>query len=152
MIKLMFKEYINEMATVYRNEKYGICVAVNPDSGRIGDSYFKYYNASSYGKATHVIRILFNRPDYVVHKDDKQLWEINFYDKKILIKALKSPSQYYPEITTWEGAKFDWNREYLEVPLMLNKYLKGEYDEMYKDNPGYVSSKLKMPNYKEINF
>lgn len=150
MLKIVCEEFLDEMATVYKSREYGILVAVNPDSNRSGNPYFKFYNADNYNKATKIIRVLFKKADYVVHNDGKELWELNSKEKKLLIKVLNEPSQYYPDITTWQAAKFDWDREYLEEPLRLDRYLKGEYDEFYKDNPGYVSSYLEMPDYMNL--
>ena len=58
---MMLSEYLYEMATVYRSTEYGISVAVNPDSGRVGDPYFKFYNNVSFNKATKVVRIMFKQ-------------------------------------------------------------------------------------------
>ena len=66
------------------------------------------------------------------------------------MKILNEPSQYYDNVNTWTGAKFDWNREYLLEPLLMSKYVKGEYDELYKDEPSYLPSTLEMPNYMNL--
>ena len=73
----MIEEYLDEMATIYKSLEYGILVAVNPDSKRSGNPYFKFYNNVNYNKATKVIRILFNKADYVVHRDKIELWKLN---------------------------------------------------------------------------
>lgn len=39
-----------EMATVLRDTENNICITVNPDSGRIGYPYFKFFNNSDYMK------------------------------------------------------------------------------------------------------
>jgi hypothetical protein len=146
-------EYLFEMATVYRNEKHNVSVAINPDSNRIGGAYFKFYNSTDYKKATKVIRILFNEPKYVEH-DGKELWELNSHEKKLLINCLKDRYRKYKYIncTVWDATKFDWNFEYLGLDLELEEYLNGEYDERYKNNPSYVPSTLEMPDYTLIEF
>ena len=151
MIEPIYEECLDEMSTIYKSKEYGICVAVNPDSKRSGNAYFKYFNNSDFNKATKVIRILFKDIDYVVHKDGKQLWKINTKEKKLLIEILKKESNRYKGYTNWDAAKFDWNYEYLEEMIDSDLYFNGYYDEMYKDNPGYVPSTLKMPDYSRLN-
>lgn len=151
MITLILEEYLDEMATIYKSKEYSICVTVNPDSKRTGVRYFKFYNDPDPRQATHVIRILFNEPDYVVHKDGKKLWKLNTHEKKLLIKVLKEESSRYSGRTNWQVAMYDWNYEYLEEMINSDKYFNGEYDEMYKDVPGYVPSTLKMPDYTKLN-
>ena len=152
MIKLIGEEFLDEMATVYRSSKYCVQVAVNPDSKRKGNPYFKFYNAVSRDKATKVIRILFRKPDYVIHTDSKKIWKLNSSDKKLLMKILNEPSSYYKNVNTWNAAKFDWNRESLEENFYIEDYLNGEYDNKFKDNINYLSSNLKMPDYTQIQF
>lgn len=153
-MKLVFEddniEVLEEMATIYKSKEYGILVAVNPDSHRTGNPYFKFFNSHDFFKATKVIRILFNEPDYVVHKDGKELWNLNSKDKKLLIKILNQKSKHYPSYTNWQVSKFDWNSEYLEEMLNIDEYYNGEYDDIYKDDPGYIPSTLEMPDYMNL--
>lgn len=151
MIRLVLEEYLEEMATIYKSKEYGIMVAVNTDSNRKGTAYFKFFNSSDYKKATAVIRILFNKPDYVYHKDGKQLWKLNSKEKKLLIKTLKEESGHFSGYANWDIAKYDWNREYFEDPLNMEKYFNGDYDDIYKNEPSYVPSTLKMPDYTKLN-
>lgn len=151
MIKLFVEEFLEEMATIYKSKEYGVCVAVNPDSGRSGNPYFKFFNDSDFRKATNIVRILFKEPDYVVHKDGKKLWKLNTKEKKLLISILQKESKQYKGYTNWEAAKFNWNYEYLEEMIDIEEYYNGDYDEMYSDNPGYIKSTLKMPDYTKLN-
>ena len=151
MIRLIVEEYLDEMASVCKSQEYGIMVAVTPDSNRVGVSYFKFLDAPSYGKAKREIRILFNSPDYVYHKDGKKLWKLNSSDKKTLIKILDAESDDFSGYTNWEIAKYMWNREYLEVSLNIEKYFNGEYDDEYKDIQSYVPHDLKRPDYNKLN-
>lgn len=141
-----------EMATVLRDTENNICITVNPDSGRIGDPYFKFFNNSDYTKATHVIRILFKTANYAVHKDGKKLWKLNHKDKKLLVTSLNKLSRKYKNTgaTVWDAVKFDWNFEYLQLDIEMDEYLAGEYDEMYKNEPSYVPSTYKMPDYMQL--
>lgn len=67
MIRLFLEEYLDEMSTICRDNKNNVSVAVNPNSNRQGNPYFKFYNSASHKSATNVIRILFNSADYVDH-------------------------------------------------------------------------------------
>ena len=152
MIRILGEEYMEEMATICRSREYGISVAVNPDSKRSGNPYFKFYNNVSYSSATKVVRVLFKKPDFVVHKDRMDLWKLNTKEKKILIEILKKESDMYDGYTNWDIAKYQWSIEYLEESLNICKYFNGEYDDIYKNNPGYLPSTLKMPDYTKIHF
>jgi hypothetical protein len=151
MIRLIHEEYLDEMTTIYKDRQYGIMVAVNPDSNRNGLSYFKFYNNCSYEKATHVIRITFKEVNYIIHKDGKKLWKLNSSEKKLLAKVLKQESGKFNGYTNWDIAKYEWNVEYFEEIMNIEKYFNGEYDDIYKNNPGYVSHDLKMPDYTKLN-
>ena len=154
-MKLIFEddniEVLEEMATIYKSKEYGILVAVNPDSHRSGNPYFKFFNSHDFFKATKVIRILFKEPDYVVHKDGKELWKLNNKEKKLLVKILNEQSKSHKGYTNWQAAKYDWNSEYLEEMLDIEEYFTGDYDNEYKDNTGYVPATLSMPNYLEFD-
>ena len=152
MIKKILEdtENLNEMAIVFKSREYSILIAVNPDSHRQGDPYFKFLNNSNYQRATKIIRILFNRCDYVIHNDGKELWHLSNKDKKLLIEILNKRSTKYKDYTNWEAAKFDWNLEYLEEMLDIDEYYKGNYDDKYRDDKGYIISTLKMPDYMNL--
>lgn len=151
---ILESEYIYEMATVHRDTNENISVAVNPDSKKVGDPYFKFYNSVDFNKSTAVIRIMFNSADYTYHTDGKKLWKLNSKEKKLLVKTLKSESKKYRPFgfTVWDAAKFDWNYEYLQIDIEPEGYISGEYDETFKNNPSYVPSTLKMPNYLDLRF
>ena len=149
---ILKNEPLFEMATVHRDFENNVSVAVNPDSAKIGNPYFKFYNNTDYRKADKVIRILFNSPNYVIHHDGKQFLDLNGKEKKLLIDCLTQKSKKYKftGCSVWDATKFDWNYEYLGIDIEVDNYLNGEYDETYKDNPSYVSSTLNMPDYKEL--
>ena len=84
MIKIKDAIYLGEMATVHKDSKYNIMVFVNPDKNRNGEKYFKFYNSNSYTTADKVIRISFDEPKYIYHKnmDGKLDWILNSKEKK----------------------------------------------------------------------
>lgn len=153
MIKLE-NELLFEMATVHRDMTENISIAVNPDSKKIGDPYFKFYDSTDYTKAKRVISIFFTKPGYTKHSDGKKLCVLNHDDKKLLVKTLKSISKKYKAcgFTVWDAAKYDWNYEYLKIDIEPDEFISGSYDELYKDVPSYVPSTLKMPDYMQIEF
>lgn len=150
MINLILEEFLEEMATVYKNKECGVCIAVNPDSGRVGKPYFKFFNDSDFRKATHIIRILFDEVDYIVHNDGKKLWKLNHKEKQLLMSILQKESKQYKGYTNWDAAKFNWNYEYLEEMISIDEYYNGNYDEIYKNAPGYIISTLLMPDYMKL--
>ena len=154
MIRLYLEEYLGEMATIYKSQHYGVLVSVNPDSNRNGNPYFKFYNSSNYLKATKIVRITFNSPNYIVHtnSDGKKLWKLNSEEKNLLMNILKLNSPSYSGKTIWDAAKYTWNLEYLEELINIDDYFKGTYDEKYKDNTGYIPHNLEMPDYTKLNF
>lgn len=154
MIKLFLEEYLDEMATIYKSQQYGVLVSVNPDSNRNGNPYFKFYNSSNYSKATKIVRIAFKSTDYIVHanSDGKKLWKLNNKEKSLLIAIMKSNSPSYSNRTVWDAAKYTWNLEYLEELINIDNYFNGDYDEKYKDDAGYIPHDLDMPDYTKLNF
>lgn len=154
IIRLFLEEYLDEMSTICRDNKNNVSVAVNPDSNRQGNPYFKFYNSASHKSATNVIRILFNSADYVdpINTDGKKLWKLSHKDKKVLMELLNEPSSDYSDMTTWEACKFRWNVEYFEFTFYRDKYINGEYDKdkTLAENPSYVPYSLKMPDYNKI--
>ena len=66
---MLFKDFleIDEMSTVSRSSN--MFIAVNPDNHRVGDEYFKLYNANILNNADKLIRIQFRKPRYVFHKN-----------------------------------------------------------------------------------
>lgn len=156
MIRLVLEEYLDEMTTLCKDYQNDVSIVVNPNSNRQGNPYFKFYNSTNYSTADKVVRILFNYADYVIHTntDGKKLWKLSHKEKRILNELLNKPSTKYSNMTVWEACKFEWNTEYLELPINLDKYINGEYDKdvHYTKNAGYVPYSLSMPNYMNIEF
>ena len=152
MIKLMFEEVMNEMATVCKDTENNVGLGVYPDRGRIGNPYFKFYNSTNYENATKIIRITFNQVDYVVHKNSggADLWKLNHKNKKLLMKLLKRPSKTRKDLDNWTLLKYHWNDESLPDEFDLDDYVTGLYDDKYADNPDYVPSTLAMQNYMNL--
>lgn len=139
---------LTEMASVCRVDN--TLVAVNPDSGRVGDAYFKFCNKSDYTAATKLIRIFFKKADYTIHCDGKELWKLTNKEKKLLMQILKATSKRYKPYTNWDIAKYLWNCEYLQLDLDIDDYFGGVYDDEFKDRPSYVSSEQEIPNYMNL--
>lgn len=152
MIKLINEDYLAEMATIAYNQHENIGICVSPDPGHIGDPYFKFYNSASYTSAKLLIRIYFKKVGYTIHKSDsKKPWKLNSKERKLLVKTLQDECDYVEDINNWDYAKLKWNTECLRLKLKIAKYFAGGYDEEYKDNPSYVPSTLKMPDYTKLN-
>ena len=155
-----FLEPIITMSIVGRSEDLSFTVAVNPNFGRIGDCYFKYFNSANYRTADKLARISFTEPMKVRHRnDDKQEWELDTKDKKILCEFLASKSQKYKQlnITNWQSALYHWNHEYRffthdypdDSGLEIEAYFEGFFDDI--KHPSYLKSTLKMPDYTLIH-
>lgn len=149
---LIEHENLNEMATVFKNKEQNVSIIVNPDSSRSGNPYFKFVNNSNFRNADKLIRIMFNKPDYVIHHDGKDLWKLNSKEKKLLITIMNKESSKYKGCTNWQAAKFDWNYEYFEEDWDIDDYFAGKYDNEFGSEPGYVSSTLSMPDYLQLTF
>lgn len=141
---MQFKEFLDEMSTVFRKEKT-LCT-VNPGFGRIGYSCFKLYNSNSLRTATKVARIKFLEPKYVFHKDENGLkpWIFNSKEKELLIKYLNLKEQFY-----------DCELSYFQIAIVKHNFESGlgnsEYDclkktKELKDNK-YLKLDLQIPNY-----
>lgn len=135
---------------------------VNPDPNRIGDAYFKLFNASNYRKSDKQSRIKFNSPEYVYHKDStgKTEWKLISDEKELLLEFLNSSSADNRNFNVWTLAKFHWNNEYGEFfsndfPEKYNSRLEAFADGYFdtKENlahPSYLSSKLEIPDYTKL--
>ena len=154
-------ESIFSMATVGRNEKPTLMIAVNPDTGRIGDCYFNYYNNAYYPKSTKVTRINIKKPEKILHKnyDGKEEWGLSSRDKRILCAFLDAKSRDVPSLTNWQMVLYHWNNEYGNISKQfpdkyqsrIDAFVQGFYDtEENLKNPSYVYSKLKRPDYNRI--
>lgn len=136
--------HLYEMATVGWDDDLSIIVEVNPDTRRIGNEYFKVYNSASYRKATKECRILFDKPEYVIHRNEngKQNWIMNSKERKNLVWFLNQPSDVFPELSIWKTAIVLFNRE--------KGLKKSQTMENFVDNrkyPDFLPIDLPMPNY-----
>ena len=149
MISLTVKELPVEISTIYKSKEENIAITINPDTNRNGIPYFKVLNASHPVYAKSSVRILFNEPDYIISEGEETVWKFN---TALLTNILNRESKLYIGITNWEAAKFMWNWEYFDSMFDIKKYFNGDYDEEYKDEPSYVPSILKIPDYTKLNF
>lgn len=144
-------EVLFEFAQVrVSNNKFNIMLAVNPDSNRISEAYFKMYNSDNYMSATKVARISFFRPILISHKGSKKPWNyLNSKQKEILIEYLNSESKNYPKYKVWDVLKYTWNDEHGYCSGTIDDYYNGADDNKIKTK-SYIPSKLEIPNYKNI--
>lgn len=94
---MQFKDFleIDEMSTVSRSSN--MFIAVNPDIHRVGDEYFKLYNANILNNADKVIRIQFRKPRYVFHKNTGfEDWILTKSEKRALIRFLNTSKPPHP--------------------------------------------------------
>ena len=155
-------EYIEAMATIGSHVSPNFTIAVNPDSNRSGDCYFKYFDRESYSKAEHVARVNIRDTSRFYHKnsDGKKEWSLNAKDKKELVSYLQSESDEWVGVSNWESVLYHWNIEShtIDDPFpkdiyssKIEAFLSGYYDtEENLQNPSYVASYLKMPNYRNL--
>lgn len=108
-------EILTEFATVQRDNKFNMCLAVNPDNKRNlkGMEYFKVYNHIDPTKATKIARIKFRECEYVIHHNNgrKENWKLNSKERKQLVQILTSPSKNFPEKSVWDELIRNFNNE-----------------------------------------
>lgn len=108
-------EILTEFATVQRDNRFNMCVAVNPDRKRNlkNSEYFKVYNHIHPDKATKIARIKFRECGYVIHCNNggKKNWELNLKERKQLMRILISPSKSFPNKSVWEELIRNYNNE-----------------------------------------
>lgn len=156
-------EPIEAMATIGTHTSPNFCIAVNPDSSRSGDCYFKYFDRESYTKATHVARINIRGCGRFYHKnrDGKKEWNLSGQNKKDLIHYLKEECDEWVGVTNWQSILYHWNIEShtIDSPFPKEKYsskieafLDGFYDtDPNLSNPSYVASYLATPDYSNLS-
>lgn len=155
---IVASEEIYSMATIGINRDPKFSVAVNPDSNRVGEAYFKYYDDAHYSKANHVARISFMDAKYIKHHRGKKQWKLTKRDIRNLVEFLNNRHKAFVNLTNWDVAKFFWNLEYgnfyADYPVdnyetEMDAYFDGYYDNLKenKNNPSYVPSYQEMPDY-----
>ena len=147
---MQFKNFleIDEISTVSRSSN--MFIAVNPDIHRVGDEYFKLYNANILNNADKVISIQFRKPRYVFHKNTGfEDWLLTKSEKRALIHFLNTKETMYDadglkhEITIFQKAIILHNYERglgNNVSETLSLMLENEYNE-------YMPLNLKMSDY-----
>lgn len=116
-----------KLSTMYRERKFNMCIAVNPDRNRNlkGMEYFKIYNSIDPTKATKVARIKFREANYVIHKNKggKKNWVLNSKERKHLVKMLNSLSD---KGEVWNEIIYHFNNKagekILEENLLIPEY------------------------------
>ena len=147
---MLFKDFleIDEMSTVSRSSN--MFIAVNPDIHRVGDEYFKLYNANILNNADKVIRIQLRKHRYVFHKNTGfEDWLLTKSEKRALIRFLNTKENMYDtdgvkhEITIFQKAIILHNYERglgNNASETLSLLLENVYDD-------YMPLDLKMPDY-----
>ena len=147
------------MAKIGSSIKPAFCVWVNPDSGRVGDPYLKYYNAQNYTEAESVIRLGLKEAKLIYHNDDKKRWKVTKEQLKQLDTFLSSKSAEYRRYTNWQTTIYHWNYEYgfldSEYPdrydTIIDAYMDGYFDTNDNlSNPSYIPSYQKQPSYADL--
>lgn len=129
-------EILTEFATVQRDNRFNMCVAVNPDRKRNlkNTEYFKVYNHIDPTKATKIARIKFREYEYVIHNNNggKKNWKLNSKERKQLMKILISPSKNFPDKRVWDELIRNYNNEAgfdsLPKNLVIPDYVNWLYD------------------------
>ena len=153
-------EPIVSMSKVGLDSKENMLYYVNPDINRVGEPYFKVYDSISHKKATHIARISFLEPRYILHKDEtgKQPWKLSSSEKKKMLNYLNKSSGFF-KMSFFQYAMYLWNNEYgffddksleeYENPMIA--YAKGIYDiEENIHHPSYLPSYLEIPDYTKL--
>lgn len=146
-----FKEPIMSMSQIGRSrdsDKFSYCVYVNPDPGRRGNPYLKFYNASNYSKADKVIRLGMKKFEIIRHSDGLKFWDVNRQELKMLDAFLSRTAKENPKYTNWQYAIYQWNREALfitdapdEYASNIDAFFDGFYDtEENLSEPSYIPS------------
>lgn len=146
-------EPLGEMATIGSSEKPALSIQVNPDSGRIGNPYFKAYNAElTRPNETKVCRLHFFDSGMEYHQDKFKDWIPNGKDIKNIKEFLNSTHEREKNYTNWQMCKFLWNMEFKFFPQRdIDRYMNGELDEQFKYHPSYVPSTAPIPETWEYN-
>lgn len=106
-IFLEAQESLYAMSNVY-TDIGNITIQINPSEGRIGEPYFKVYNTDSVSTSKFVARISFDKPKYIIHKDNKgkQSWFMNSSQRKNLVDILTAN-----DYSVWKKLISNWNKE-----------------------------------------
>lgn len=140
-------EKLNEMATVGRDNQKGLLMQVNPDEGRQGLEYFKFYNAFNHSNANKMARIEFRRPEYVIHRNmmGKSKWFLNTHEKNDLMDFLHLKNSTRPDLDNWHYGIVAFNNEKGLNPEETEQNLlsKGTLK-----HPQYLPFDLKIPDYR----
>ena len=142
-------ENLNEMATIGRDNRKGLLMQVNPDEGRQGLEYFKFYNAFNHSNAKKMARIEFRRPEYVIHSNmmGEKTWYLNAHEKNDLMDFLNSQNSTRPDLSNWQYGIIAFNNEKglnpeeTEQNLLADRTLR---------HPNFLPFDLQMPDYRQL--
>ena len=104
---------IDEMAKVGFVPKYNYLIGIYKDQKRIGEPYFKIFNATNFESADKVIRLSLLKNKVIYHKntDGKSDLILNSKQFKQLNTFLSKNNVVFPKITNWEFLVLVYNKE-----------------------------------------
>ena len=140
-------EPLGEMSTVAETDRpIGLSIQVNPDPDRIGNPYFKVYNARVPKRGnTKIARLHFLDTGIEYHQDKFMDWIPTNKEISLIQNFLKEMHPLYG-YTNWQVACFLWNQEYhLFGRNEVNDYMNGLLDEELSNHPSYVPSTTPIP-------
>ena len=152
-------ELIEAMAQTCIDLQNNRSMHVNPDLNCIGNEYFKFCNNVSWSKATKLCRILFNKPQYIIHTNSRKVdnWILTAKEKKYLVRTLLSKSKKYVGLTVWQALIVDYNAERYSFDLQECKDItlavqyglvaKAKLTELERSMLHALPFDLPMPNY-----
>lgn len=113
LLECRIMERLNEMTTAFRDKRAGYLIQVNPDICRQGDEYFKIFDSTNERRAKKMARILFRKPEYVYHSNNrgKEIWMLNSKEKRYLMDILHTQNEDDPNITNWQNIILAYNFE-----------------------------------------
>ena len=144
-------EPLGEMATVADTDRpIGLSVNVNPDPSRIGNPYFKVYNAKIPKQGeSKIARLHFLDDKMEYHQDKYKDWILTNKEISLIKDFLKEKHFTHTRYTNWQVACFLWNQEYHFISQRdIHDYMAGLYDDKFvndKRYPSYVPSTTLIP-------
>ena len=125
-------------------------VSLDSNQTRLGEPYFKFYNAFTYRKATKVARISFLEPRYVIHRGYPFHFKLDAVQKQALMKFLTAPAKgLFPDsFTNWQAALVTYNVQ--NIDYQFRQWYDFDANELRKARGRMrfaLPIDLPMPNY-----
>ena len=149
MVKLDITECSENISTIFKNKQQNISITVSFSNNNL--PHFKVFDNVNYFNASREICILFKHCSWFEQSNNLKLWKMNEQEKQRLVQIFRSTSPCFKSLTNWQVALYKWNIENLDGVLNMANYFAGIYDNMYTENPNFIPSTLKMPNYLNLD-